>query len=68
MLSWKDRALYARVSDCLLSVEGTDCKISPNSYSQKYNGLGFRYELGVSVESNRILLPMGSFIELRTVS
>lgn len=53
--------------NCLISVDGTDCRIDepkPFSscwYSHKFNGLGVRYEVGVTVQKGYICWINGPY-------
>lgn len=53
--------------ECYVSVKGTDCPIQEltrfrfSFYSEKLNGPGLRYEVGVSISPSRIVSVSGPF-------
>ena len=64
---WKNRLKDHIGNDCLVSVDGVDCKM-PNLkpfwdgwYSQKYNGAGIRWEVGVCIRTGEIVWIHGPF-------
>lgn len=59
--NWNGRAL------CLISVDGVDCPIEEQypfdeeAYSQKFNGPGYKYEVGVCIATGEIVWINGPF-------
>ena len=66
-INWEKRKKGDRQNDCLVSVDGTDCKIplqitNPKAfYSHKFKGSGLRYEVGVCIMTGHIVWVMGPF-------
>lgn len=64
---WENRKHGDQGNDCLVSVDGTDCRIpfqqaSPESfYTYKHNGAGLRYEVALCILTGWIVWVMGPF-------
>lgn len=67
VVDWNARLFEDPVEVCYVSVDGTDCPISEPSpwcsawYSHKINAAAVRYDVGVGVQSGRLLWIHGPF-------
>ena len=64
---WEDRKKGDKGNDCLITVDGTDCKIQrvPANMkafnTHKFKESGLRYELGICILTGDIVWVMGPF-------
>lgn len=65
---WEDRKNNAmRGQFCFTTIDGVDCEInepspfSPDWFSHKFNGAGFRYEIGLCILTGHIVWAHGGY-------
>ena len=66
-IKWENRCNDDNGSRCLVSIDGTDFRIEeptiwdPKWHSQKFNGPGLRYEVGVCIQTGDIVWINGPY-------
>jgi hypothetical protein len=60
---WENRRKGDEGNDCMVSVDGTDCRVEESGrqwYSHKFKGSGVHYEVAVSMKAGHIVRIKGS--------